>query len=260
MKGRQVLQLLLVIGVLVALVLAWPKIAKTARNPRIGDWVPTEDPGTQLLVGLVAGQGAGRQYALAIGAVNFSCDINCELTGGSIGYGEVDVKVYGETDGELGDRGEPCAFTLKNTSPATSPTENIAGFAGYQPNGHLLVEILFSDSMKTKAMVGPPMNFQPGAETGWQPLAAIWDLGVLLEWSQTKEHLLIRRSGLPGQPAPTWSGGSFLVGDKGCQFTDDTQIARLFRARVPSHRKGDQNVNIIVTAEDEGITTIIRVK
>ncbi|MCA8964295.1 MAG: hypothetical protein H6838_02565 [Planctomycetes bacterium] len=258
MKGRQLLQALLLIAALVALVLAWPAIARTARKPRIADWVPTEDPGTVLTVIMAeTAEHPGRSYVLSIGATNFGIDVNCTPP---TGYTQMRAKVYEESDGVLGDKDESFSSSLTDSASTPKANESTSGFGGFLPRGHLVTELDFSDDVKTKATVAPPMDIRRGAETDWTPLAIVWDQGVLLEWSQNTQHLMIRRSGLPGHAAPVWNGGGFWVGDKGCQFTEDTQIARLFRTRVPSMREGPQNVQIRIIAFDDGIQTDIKVR
>ncbi len=258
MKGKQLLQAMLLVAALVALVLAWPAIARSARKPRIGEWVPGEDPGTVLTVVMnETPTRSHRSYVLSLGSENFGLDISCPPPAG---YTELRSRLYRESDGVLGETGEPYSSSITNTSPTPSATEQISGFGGFQTAGHLLAEVTFSDDLKVKAMVAPPMEIRRGAETDWAPLAVVWDLGVLIEWSQTKDHLLVRRSALTGHAAPVWNGGGFTVGGKGCQFTDDMQVARLFRARVPELRDGYQNVQLTIYVMDDGIRTDVTVR
>lgn len=252
MKGKQILLWALTVACLVALLLAWPTIAGMARKPRVGDWVPNEDPGTLLIV-----RQEGRSCTLALGQQHYSCDVACN---GDAGAQTLQASIYAERDGELGEAGDRVQNRSKTTGHRPQHEMSIAGGGGYLGEGHLLVEVGFSDGASTKATVGPPIDIGTGTQTGWKMLAVAWDLGVLIEWSQTKQHLLIRRNGLPGAVPPTWGNGQFRVGEQGCAFTEDTQIARLFRARVPELRDGVQNVTVTILAVDDEIFTTIAVK
>lgn len=252
MSSKNVFVIVLCVAALVALAFAWPHLAAMQRKPRVGDWVPAEDPGTAVTV-----TQSGVRFQAAIGRDHFAFDL---FDANGAGMTGVDAFVYAERDGVLGEKGEDVQGRANVSMASPQSRWGMASGTGYRSGGHLCARFTFDDGFVAKVAAGPPIDLQPGVETDWRTLAIVWDLGVLVEWKQTKEHLLVRRSGLPGGPTPAWAGGTFAVNEKACQFVEDTQVARMFRTRVPELGPGECNVTVKVVARDDGVAVDVLAK
>lgn len=244
---RPVLLAAAVLAAMVALAFAWPAIGagwQPRGQERTGGWYPEDDPGTLLVL---AHQGRVERYAF--GAEHYCADLDCEPARGFLRFV---AKRYVESDGRAGGDGEGGVGTFSRDAgnPESGAIATVG--PGYRGGCQLDIRMQFGDGQSTRAILGPPLSPGAGASTPWQLLVALPELGVLLEWSQTPEHLLIRRSALPEVAPPAWAGASFRVREAACTFADGTQIARLFRARVPRLPDGDCNVQVQVAVDDAG--------
>ncbi len=236
----------LAVAAVAALWFLWPTISGS-RGPRpatrIDGWVPTEDPGTTLRV-----SSPGRVEFYALGADHHAVDAAC---GDQVRCTEIAGMVYREQDGTPGPNAEAPDASFENRPGEPTSSQTMDGQFGYRGGRSLRGKVTYDDGVVSEAIVGAPVQFVARGTTPWQLLAALPNFGVLLEWSQTEEHLLIRRSTLPGAAAPVWGHhGSVQVFDAACQFADDTQVAQLFRARVPQLRSGERNVQVFVDVGD----------
>ncbi len=252
MKGTHIWKILLALAALAALVLSWATIARSARNPVMGDWVPDEDPGTILVLAH-----DGRTERFAFGPHNHQLQVHSRAEG----YTRIQGYVRTTREGVLPPDDMPIGIQdLTFGSPLTTTDSVLAG--GFEGPNHWLVVLQLDGGKATKVTLAPPIDVRRGTATSWQPLAALHSLGVVVEWQQTQDELLVRIQAAPGAPPLKWHQGLLQVLEVRCQFaTDgDHQVARVPLASVPSLADGPRNVVVDLSVGDDGLQGDVRVK
>ena len=252
MKGRTTVLILASSIVLVGLVIAWPTIAATSRQPRIGNWVPATDPGTQLTL-----VHRGRQEFFGFGQ-DYNCvDMLCQ---GPQGYLQLETLVYAERDGKLGHEGEGGTNNLVGKYQGIL-TDQTSLSGGYRDDHFLHAELQHQDGVTSSVIVAPPIDIQELATTPWRPLVAVQSLGFMIEWSQTPSTLDLRRSALPGAAEPKWNGGQLvIVKDTSSAHDWATNSISVLRTNRPFPALGVTNVHVLIVADETGVSTTITLK
>jgi hypothetical protein len=254
MNGRNQLRLLGAVAAFVGLVVAWPHLAATARNPVIGTWDPALDPGTRLELRL----GASVE-TYAIGLDHNLLDVRSTGPNGYLGAWSC---AYRETDGTLGHEGEPKVGEHDSNFGAPDLATHFALTGGYRDNGHVWSLLRHQDGAESKVTIGPPIDLTPGTTSDWRPLAIVWHLGVLLEWRTTADNVQIRRSVVPGaSTAPKFGGGLLQTGGARGSFGSkgDRDIAGTARSRGTGVTQAATRTAVHVSTDGDGAvwTTVV---
>lgn len=254
MSRRTIVTSLLTIAAAAGLVFAWPILARTVREQRIGDWVPDSDPGTQFR--LVRD---GHSVLLSLGARHHGIDL--DGTPGAA-FKSYESYLYPERDRKWGHEGEPGSDHLQITYGNTQRSDSSSGVGGYLGGYWLHTIVKQKDGAVADLILAGPVDLHPGATTPWQPLAIARDLGIVVEWEQTPTHVRVRRGPIPGEPAPKWGAGVFKIQDATSSFVADGlhEVASILRTQAPDLTAGIPHVRVELFSIDGSIDAQVTVQ
>lgn len=248
MSRRTILTSLLAIAAVTGLVFAWPILAGTVRERRIGNWVPDADPGTQFR--LVRD---GHSVMLSLGELYQAIDLDGTPSASFTSY---ESYLYPERDQKWGHEGEPGSDHLQIRYGVPQRSDKASASGGYRDGNWLHAIVKQTDGGVADLILAGPPDLQPGATTPWQPLAIARELGIVVEWEQTPTHVRIRCGPPPSKPFPRWDDGVFRAHDAIASFAADGpyQVASILRAQVPDLAPGIAHVRVELRVLDGRIS------